>query len=68
MTEEQPPTREDGADTPSEAHTGLDEPHPVGEGPRSDRDVGGPTADPEAEPNTEGGATGTRESGFEPHE
>jgi hypothetical protein len=65
---DQPPTRDDGQDTPSRAHTPLGEEHPAGEEPRSDRDVGGPTGDPDAEPS-EGGAPGTPpDSGFEPHE
>jgi hypothetical protein len=68
MTESQePPTRDDAQDTPSDAHTPLDEEHPAGEGPRSDRDVGGPTAEPETE--STGGAPGTPPgSGFDPHE
>ena len=30
------------ADAGGKAHTGLDEPHPAGDGERSDREVGGP--------------------------
>jgi hypothetical protein len=41
-----PPTSDTpGADAGGKAHTGLDEPHPAGDGPRTDRDVGGPTPD-----------------------
>ena len=39
----EPPTRDDAQDAPSGAHTELGGEHPAGEGPRSDRDVGGPT-------------------------
>ena len=72
MTEEtpdqapEPPTGDDGPDAPSAAHTELGGEHPAGEGPRSDRDVGGPTAESPAD-DVEGGK-GTRESGFDPHE
>lgn len=72
MTEEtpdaapEPPTRDDGADTPSAAHTGLDQDHPAGDGPRSDRDVGGPTAEAPAE--DVGGGKGTKPTGLDPHE
>ena len=50
-------------------HTSPEEGHPAGEGPRSDRDIGGPTS-PEEEDEEEvtGGATGRREGPFEPHE
>ncbi len=68
MSEESPqdpPTRDDAQDAPSAAHTELGSEHPAGEGPRSDRDVGGPTPESPAE-DVEGGH-GTRESGFEPH-
>lgn len=61
-----PPTRDDGQDTPSAAHTELGDEHPAGEGPRSDRDVGGPT--PEAPADDVEGGHGTRESGFDSHE
>jgi hypothetical protein len=38
------PTTDQGSDAGGRAHTGTDEPHPAGDGPRTDRDVGGPTA------------------------
>jgi hypothetical protein len=44
--------------------------HPAGDGPRTDRDVGGPVA-PDDAPQTEGGAKGDiKTRGFEddPHE
>ena len=55
----------------SNPHTSAEEGHPAGEGERSDRDVGGPTA-PESAPDedVEGGGPGTRpaDEGFESHE
>ena len=52
-------------------HTSAEEGHPAGDGERSDRDIGGPTA-PESPPDddVEGGGPGTRPSdeGLEPHE
>ncbi|HEU4973969.1 MAG TPA: hypothetical protein VFT50_02675 [Baekduia sp.] len=59
------------ADAGGKAHTRLDEGHPAGEGPRTDREVGGPTPaeDAETSTGTEPGAHGTRETpGHEAHE
>ena len=52
-----------------QVHTGPDEGHPAGEGPRSDRDMGGPTADAEApEEEVTPRSKGTRPNDrFEPH-
>ena len=61
-----PPQPDPEGDSP-QVHTGLDEEHPAGTGPRTDRDIGGPVSEEEPEPS-EGGATGTRPSGFDPHE
>jgi hypothetical protein len=62
-----PPQPDADQDSP-QVHTGLDEEHPAGGGPRSDRDIGGPTSEPDAEP-AEGGAPGSSPgSAFEPHE
>lgn len=61
-----PPQPDPDQDSP-QVHTGLDEEHPAGSGPRSDRDIGGPTSEDDAE-ESEGGATGTRPSGFDSHE
>ena len=36
-------------DAGGKAHTSSTEPHPAGDGPRTDRDVGGPTAADDAE-------------------
>ena len=55
------------ADAGGKAHTSSEEGHPAGDGPRTDRDVGGPVADENAEETT-GGVHGTRETGVEPHE
>ena len=50
-------------------HTTPDEGHPAGDGERSDRDVGGPTAPEEGGNGDEtGGAPGTKESPFDAHE
>ena len=53
-------------------HTSAEEGHPAGTGERSDRDIGGPTTDPDSPPDEEdvtGGGPGTKpEGGFEPHE
>jgi hypothetical protein len=49
-------------------HTTPQQGHPAGPGPRSDREVGGPTPPPGAAGgNATGGAPGTHPSGFEPH-
>jgi hypothetical protein len=67
MTEDH--TTDIGQDAGGKAHTELDEPHPAGEGARSDRETGGPTSDaPEPEDQPHGAAHGDRPSGFEPHE
>ena len=57
-------------DEKPQVHTTPDEGHPAGDGPRSDRDIGGPTAAEDApEGPAEGRAAhGTVESPFEPHE
>ncbi len=61
------PTRDDGQDAGGKAHTGLDEPHPAGDGPRSDRETGGPTAAPDAEENLgKPGVHGTETTPVEP--
>jgi hypothetical protein len=67
MTDEH--TTDTGQDAGGRAHTGLEDEHPAGEGPRSDRDTGGPTGDSE-EPSDQphGGAHGNRPSGFDAHE
>jgi hypothetical protein len=53
------------------AHTSPSEGHPAGDGPRSDRDVGGPTSaeGEEGSTGTPPGAHGDiATKGFEPHE
>ena len=55
-------------DAGGKAHTSSTEGHPAGDGPRTDRDVGGPVADEDAEESL-GGVHGTRETpGADPHE
>ena len=49
------------------AHTTSQEQHPAGDGARSDRDVGGPVAEEDAEETT-GGIHGTRETPLDAHE
>ena len=51
-----------------QVHTKPGEGHPAGDGERSDRDIGGPTADEDASEEVEGGATGASPgSAFDPH-
>lgn len=45
----------------NKVHTGTDAGHPAGDGPRSDRDIGGPTPDQETGDET-GGAHGTKQT------
>ncbi len=51
-------------------HTTPEEGHPAGDGPRSDREIGGPVAAEDApEGQAEGrGAPGTVDNAFEPHD
>ena len=52
-------------------HTSAEEGHPAGDGERTDRDVGGPTAPDDApDEDVEGGGPGTKpaEDVLEPHE
>lgn len=42
------------ADAGGKAHTRTDEPHPAGDGARTDRDVGGPVAEDDAPEETGG--------------
>src|SRR3954451_17630790 len=55
-------TTDTGQDAGGKAHTGLDEEHPAGDGPRTDRDVGGPTPaeGEEGSTGTEPGAHGNK--------
>lgn len=57
------------ADEPK-VHTTPEEGHPAGDGPRSDREIGGPVSDENAaEGQAEGRAAhGTKESPFDAHE
>ncbi len=55
------------ADAGGRAHTSSTEGHPAGDGPRTDRDVGGPTAEEDAEESA-GGVHGTRAPPLDPHE
>jgi hypothetical protein len=52
----------------NDVHTTPEEGHPAGDGERTDRDIGGPTAPEEKSgEDVTGGATGTRESEFDSH-
>ncbi|HLM51132.1 MAG TPA: hypothetical protein VK279_11345 [Solirubrobacteraceae bacterium] len=68
-----PASRTPDADVGGRAHTPLTEPHPAGTGPRTDRDVGGPTTPPGTTPGTGGATTGSTGVSpgtgpdFEPH-
>jgi hypothetical protein len=56
-----------GADAGGRAHTATNEPHPAGDGPRTDRQVGGPVAEKgAAEALGHGKGTGTTRR-FESH-
>jgi hypothetical protein len=59
---------EANVDAGGRAHTGLDEDHPAGDGPRSERDVGGPTGTGEETEGDPEGGHGDRPSGFDSHE
>ena len=57
---------EETGDTP---HTSPDEGHPAGDGERTGRDIGGPTAaDDSGDGDETGGAPGGKESPFESHD
>lgn len=50
-------------------HTTPEEGHPAGDGPRSDRDIGGPTSpDEETDEDATGGAKGRKQSPFDSHD
>ncbi len=70
MTDEQSRDIESDAanvDAGGQAHTSSTEGHPAGDGARSDREVGGPVAEEDAEEST-GGVHGTRPTpGHESH-
>ncbi len=57
---------EANVDAGGKAHTSSDEGHPAGDGARSDREVGGPVAEDDAEEST-GGVHGTRDTPLDPH-
>jgi hypothetical protein len=63
-------TTDKGMDAGGRAHSELDEPHPGGDDPRSDRETGGPTGEGESKPVEEddGAIHGTKESPFDSHE
>ena len=58
---------EANVDAGGKAHTSSTEGHPAGDGARTDRDVGGPVAEEDAEETT-GGVHGTRDTPLDPHE
>ena len=59
---------EANVDAGGKAHTTSKEGHPAGDGARTDRDVGGPVAEEDAEETT-GGTTGDISTkGFDAHE
>ena len=69
MSDEQRDIESDAAnqDAGGKAHTTSSEGHPAGDGARSDRDVGGPVAEEDAEETT-GGTTGDISTkGFDSH-
>ena len=69
MTEETRDIESDAGnvDAGGKAHTSSSEPHPAGDGARSDREVGGPVAEEDAEESL-GSAKGDIETkGFDSH-
>ena len=54
-------------DAGGKAHTSSDEPHPAGDGARTDRDVGGPVAEDDAEESTGGAKGDISTKGFDSH-
>jgi hypothetical protein len=54
MTEKDVESDAENVDAGGKAHTSSTEPHPAGDGPRSDREVGGPVAEEDAEESTGG--------------
>ena len=69
MSDEQRDVESDAnnQDAGGKAHTTSTEGHPAGDGARSDREVGGPVAEDDAEETT-GGIHGTRDTPLDPHE
>ena len=68
MSENDIESDEANVDAGGKAHTSSSEPHPAGDGARSDREVGGPVAEEDAEESL-GGAKGDISSkGFDAHE
>ena len=55
-------------DAGGKAHTSSTEGHPAGTGARSDRDVGGPVAEEDAEETTGGTHGDISTKGFDAHE
>ena len=58
----------EAADAGGKAHTSSTEGHPAGDGPRSDRDVGGPVAAEDAEETTGSAKGDIATKGFDSHE
>jgi hypothetical protein len=55
-------------DAGGRAHTSSSESHPAGDGPRSDREVGGPVAEDDAEESLGGAKGDIRTKGLDAHE
>ncbi len=55
-------------DAGGKAHTSSTEGHPAGDGPRTDREVGGPVAEDDAEEATGGIHGDIQTKGFDAHE
>ena len=54
-------------DAGGKAHTSSTEPHPAGDGARTDRDVGGPVAEEGAEESTGGVKGASSPNELDPH-
>ena len=59
---------EANVDAGGKAHTSSTEGHPAGDGARTDRDVGGPVAEEDAEESTGGAKGDISTKGFDAHE
>ncbi len=55
-------------DAGGKAHTSSTEGHPAGDGPRSDREVGGPVAEEDAEESLGGAKGDISTKGFDAHQ
>ena len=67
MSEQDIESDAENVDAGGKAHTSSSEGHPAGDGARSDRDVGGPVADEDAEETTGAAKGDISTKGFDSH-